>query len=190
MNDEDGSQFFTQNTLDNLDDDDLLQYFSNPPNPPNDENMKQVYEDEQSDVIQSLQSNRVYSNTVESNHPNSKLYTPQSPPPLIASILSQRNGNSFQNSMNHRKRRAGSFAGYPSMHYTRDSLLPMSREVDDFEGTWDMNGFPNIGRDDTQNRVYALEERIKFLEEQNALLRTENFRLLHQLSVCIKNDNK
>lgn len=50
MNDEDGSQFFTQNTLDNLDDDDLLQYFSNPPNPPNDENMKQVYEDEQSDV--------------------------------------------------------------------------------------------------------------------------------------------
>lgn len=54
MNDEDGSQFFTQNTLDNLDDDDLLQYFSNPPQPSNDENMKQVYEDEQSDVYASI----------------------------------------------------------------------------------------------------------------------------------------
>lgn len=129
---------------------------------------------------------------MESMVSNAPYYEPSQspPPPLIANILSQCSPSPPSYPMNQRKRRAGSFAGYPSMHYSRESNnFSMSRDVDDFEGSWEMNGFPNFSRDDTQNRLYYLEERLKALESQNNMLRSENLRLLQQLSYCIKNDN-
>lgn len=138
-----------------------------------------------------MQSN-VYHEPMDAMRGSRPYYeTSQSPPPpLIASILSQVSSSPPTYPANQRKRRAGSFAGYPSMHYSRESNnMPMSREVDEFESSWDLNGFSSFSRDDSQSRLFYMEERLKALENQNNMLRSENLRLLQQLSYCIKNDN-